>query len=392
VSLAAQPKSNVVLAPIEGRRLTPARPAAASSRFASAPGGMPASPSQESNSATGRLPCFVTGPENQLLAAVVSRLVAALKTPAASQPIDLPSPIVLSGPSGTGKTHLARGLVELWNAKQSADEATYLTASDFARRFADAIDRGEVREFRRRLRRQRLLVIDDVHRLGETSTRRAALRRTELQQTIDAVQARGGLLLLTLQGALADHNAFDRPLVSRLAAGLVIEIVPPGCEARRELLRQAAQVVGCRLDDQALETLAQQLPNEPPRLLRAAIELRRRAGARIDVQSAQRLLEADQPRQSPPLGDILRIVARYHKIPLKVLTSASRRKGVVAARAVAIYLARELTPMSYADIGQLLGGRDHTTIMHSHRRLRDQLPGDRALASSVEELRRLLAP
>ena len=393
-------------------------------------GSLPAGALHSGSLEAGRLPSFVAGPENQLLAEVIIHLVAglnqtnesALRTAsphatqahntAPPQPIDLPSPLVLSGASGSGKTHLARGLVELWNSKQArttpggadsgpADsayaarnigEATYLTASDFARQFAAAIDRDEVREFRRHLRRQRLLVIDDAHRLGETSSRRAELRRTELKQTIDAVHASGGMLLLTIQGSLANHAAFDRALVSRLASGLVIEIAPPGREARRELLRQAAAALGCRFDDLALETLAERLPAEPPRLLRAAIELRRRSGTRIDVQSAERLLATDQPQHSPPLASILRVVARYHKIPLKVLTSASRRKGVVAARAVAIYLARELTPLSYADIGQMLGGRDHTTIMHSYRRIRDELPRDPALESSVAELRRLLAP
>ncbi|MEN1680290.1 MAG: helix-turn-helix domain-containing protein [Planctomycetota bacterium] len=102
-------------------------------------------------------------------------------------------------------------------------------------------------------------------------------------------------------------------------------------------------------------------------------------------------MQDNQAEHSPPLKDILRVTARYHQVPLRVLTSASRKQAVVTARAIAIYLARELTPLSYAQIGQALGGRDHTTIMHNYRRIAREMPRDLALKSAIEELHRLLA-
>ncbi len=393
MSQAASQHAGVSHAPLRGARLArlsgPASAINAAANSASINNGSLAAvdPSE-------RLPAFVGGPENRLLVAVMNQLVTQLagkqgaEASSPAQPTtSLPSPLLLVGQHGSGKSHLALGLVELWQSAHGADSASYYTAPDFGREFAAAIDRGEVREFRRLLRRHQLLVIDDVHKLGDSPH-----RQMELRHTLDSCTKKGGLVVITSLGPLAETTDFDRPLLSRLAAGLTLEIAPPGVSARREILRSAAEVAGCQISEDALSSLAEQLPPDPPKVLRAAIELRRRVGTRIDVQAANRLLDQDKPTNSPPLGDILRIVARYHKVPLKVLTSASRRASVVTARSMAIYLARELTPLSYAQIGLSLGGRDHTTIMHNYRRVVRQLPKDRALRSAIDELRRLIAP
>lgn len=364
--------NGVSLVPLPGRRMPVVQ------RGGRVPGGATGEAS--------RVACFVAGAENRLVAAVVRRLIDSLDSDDAHA-VRLPSTIVLTGPSGSGKTHLAQGLAELWRSRRGPATVAWFTAGDFGREYTEAISAGRVRDFRRGLRRTPLVVIDDAHRLGDNPHRAA-----ELQNTIDAVGEAGGRVLLTLNGAPADAAEFSRPLLSRLAGGLVLRIDPLGLDARRELLRHATAAAGCALAEQALETLAQQLPPEPPRVLRAAVELRRRQGVRVDAAGADKLLRDDKPTSTPPLRDILRVVARYHHVPMAVLTSASRKQGVVAARAVAIYLARELTPMSYAQIGHMLGGRDHTTVLHNYRRIARELPKDRALRSAVDDLRRLLTP
>ncbi|MEM6329724.1 MAG: DnaA/Hda family protein [Planctomycetota bacterium] len=347
----------------------------------------------------GQLASFVAGPENRLVVAVVNEVLRQLQRRGGQQRSEsnaaatgawsppLACPLVLTGPHGGGKTHLAHGLVALWQAARGEDDAAYFTAADFGRDYAAAIDDQRVREFRRAVRGKGLLVIDDVHRLGE-----AAYRQAELRHTVDAVAQRGGLLLLTAPGPLAECSPLDRPLLSRLSSGLTIEIAPLGIDARRALLADAAGALGCQINADALDHLAEKLPAEAPRVLRAATELRRRAGRRIDVRAAERLIASDKPAESPPLMDILRVVARYHRVPLRVLTGASRKQSVVAARAMAVYLARRLTPLSYADIGRVLSGRDHTTVLHNYRRVAERLPKDRALQSAAEELTRLLSP
>lgn len=394
MSNAVRKSETVSLAPLPGPRLA-SPPMAASAlsdhRLADAGGDRRQVHGQETGRdgvADGeRIGVFVAGPENELVAAIVNRLIADLNR-SRQEPAEnpLPGPLVLLGPSGSGKTHLAFGLAMLWAAKRGSEEVGFFTAADFARDFATAIDQDAVRSWRRSLRRKQLLVIDDAHRLGDSDH-----KATELRHTLDGVAEHGGRVLLTFNGPPSKSAAFDRPLLSRLAEGLMLEVSPPGRQARRELLRHAARASGCEVDEAALDALADNLPADARGVVRAAIELRRRSGRTVDATGASSYVQDTQPDHSTPLKDILRVTARYHQVPLRVLTSASRKQAVVTARAIAIYLARELTPLSYAQIGQALGGRDHTTIMHNYRRIAREMPRDLALKSAIEELHRLLA-
>ncbi|MEM6655569.1 MAG: helix-turn-helix domain-containing protein, partial [Planctomycetota bacterium] len=197
-----------------------------------------------------------------------------------------------------------------------------------------------------------------------------------------------GLIVFATATLPVDTASLTRPLISRLSGGVVLEIAPLGVESRGELLRQVTETLGCRVSDDALDALAARLPCEPPRLLSAGVELRRRFGATIDAADAARFLDDESQGDSPPLKEILAAAARYYGVTQKMLTSASRRQTVVLARAVAVYLARRLTPLSYQEIGRSLGNRDHTTILHNYRRIENSLPKDRPLRSAVEELQR----
>ena len=347
------------------------------------------------------LPGFVAGPENELLSRVLGDLIASVANQPFAAAATPQGPITLVGPSGCGKTHLAHGLAELWhhrfggrnaaarateNQPQSHRGVAYLTATDFARQLADAIEDGAVNQFRQQLRSCGLLVIDDLDRLSP-----ALHLQEELLHTIDSLTTSGGLIVFAAAVLPADTPALGRPLVSRLSEGVVVEIAPLGVEARSELLRQIATTLGCHLNDEALATLAARLPGEPPRLISAGVELRRRFGPRINSQDAARFLDDSAHRQSPGLRDILAAAARYYGVTQKMLTSASRRQTVVLARAVAIFLARRMTPLTYQEIGQALGGRDHTTVLHNFRRIENALPKDRALRSALEEVERAIA-
>jgi chromosomal replication initiator protein len=325
------------------------------------------------------IPCFVAGPENRLVAAAVTKLLDA-----ADNVPPVPSPLMLLGPSGCGKTHLARGVAEAWHARLGDQQVAYLTASDFCRQVASAISDRSLNDFRNQLRRGKLLVIDDLPRMaGEPY----ALE--ELSHTLDALRESGGLFIGTSTKPLAEIPRLGRGLVGRLLSGAAIRIAPLGQSARAELLRHTLDALGCRATDDALQLLAQTAPDSPTRLFGLAIQLRRqlRGGALLDRPLAAELLASAAPKNSPPATDILAAVARYYGLPKAKLTSSSRQQSTVLARAVAIYLIRQLTPLSYDQIGRMLGGRDHTTVLHNFRRIDRGLATDRPLRDALDELR-----
>jgi len=326
---------------------------------------------------------FVAGPENQLVVPALEQLLAGDDLEAAAA---IFNPLVLLGSTGTGKSHLARGITRRWRsllgeAGLAETGVEYLTAIDFARELRASREEGRLAEFRQRLAKLRLLVIEDLQRLPP----RAFVQR-ELRDTLDVLIEAGAVVVVTTQQPPAAMAKLEAGLRDRLSGGLTVRLQPPGVEARLELLQQAAAARGSRLDAPTLEQLAQKVEGTVPQLLRAIAE--------HELASKESTLKAGVPIDSarPPLKlkQIIAVVARYYSLTQAALCSAARRKSLVQSRGVAIYLARTLTDLSYAQIGQGLGRRDHSTVMHSRRTFEKLLANDAATQQDIEELQRIL--
>lgn len=331
-----------------------------------------------------RIAGYVAGPENRLVAATVDHLLSA----ASGGPRVAPSPLLLVGPSGCGKTHLAHGLAQKWHAELGPEAVAYLSASDFSRQVATAINDHTVSDFRRQLRRRRLLVIDDLDHLSGQ-----AYVVDELVHTLAALSEQGGMLLATSRKTPADLPRWGRSLASRLVGGATLTIATLGPAAREELLRLALAALGRKATPDALALLAPHTPADAPGLFTFATQVGRqvRRGAVVDTKLAAELVSSGAGRKSPPAKEIIARVAKYYGLPVSKLTSANRQQTTVLARAVAIYLIRQLTPLSYEQIGRLVGGRDHTTVLYNYRRIEKELPTNRLLREALDELQGSIA-
>lgn len=327
---------------------------------------------------------FVAGPENRLLAAVLAKYKQAIaEGPKSTWWQSLVSPLALVGSTGSGKTHLVSELADA----AGPSLACLTTANDLRRDFAAVIDDHQADAWRERLANIPLLVIESVDKLP---TRGVFFQ--ELLHLARQHHARGHKLIVTSSQPIAHLHGWLPDLVNWFASGLTLEIAPLSTTSQHELLSQLATRHGWQFSSDAFAQLVRQAPPEPRELFRLTDELLRQFGsdASFETDTLVHFLDKRKLAQAPDLREIIRVVARYHGIPLKMLTSASRQARVVAARATAIYLARTLTRTSYERIGSLLGGRDHTTIMHSHRRTTKRMTQEPALRSAIEELTRLL--
>jgi chromosomal replication initiator protein len=320
---------------------------------------------------------FLAGPENRLVAIVVRAVLE--DRPGAY------NPIVIYGPPGTGKTHLARGLEAAWRARYPRRrKAHYTTATDFARELSDAIEAQAVEDFRAKYRTVALLIVEDVGRLADKLA-----AQEELTHTLDALVAAGGKLVLTASAPAGELPGIVAGLQSRLVEGLSIPLVPPGPDARMAILRQLAKLRGTELPEQVTQLLAEALHGTVPELLGllAQLEVRAKlAGGKIDASAARRLLAKQHGTRRPPLKDIAAVTARYFSLKVTEIRSSSRRKAVVMARNVAMYLARHMTGDSLEQIGRYFGGRDHSTVMHGCRKTERLLTTDAAIREAVLQL------
>jgi chromosomal replication initiator protein len=327
------------------------------------------------------LPSFVAGPENRLAAATVSRMMSGGFTHRGAPPV-----LALFGPSSVGKTHLARGLVRHWQREFGDDGAHYTTAADFRRELSAAIEAKAVESFRLRMRGYRMLAIDDIHRLPSSK-----YLAHEFRSLLDAFQESGGTVIVTSSGPADSLGSLPPDVRSRIACGLQLQLAAPGKAARLRIIRYASVALGRSLSDEAANQLADAVHGTVPDLFGVLFGLlsKTAAGSSGTSATASQPLPA-QATSRLAMPEIIGTVSRYMCVPRKMLKGKSRRQSFVFARATAIYLARKLTDMSYDQIGKALGGRDHTTIMHSYQKIdRDRLQNP-ATQETLDRLQELL--
>jgi chromosomal replication initiator protein len=328
--------------------------------------------------AAGAAEPLVVGPENGLLAPPLERLLAGgdLAEAAASF-----NPLAIVGPAGSGKSHVAQGLVRVWGAQLDADALAYFTAADFGRELQAAQAEERLTAWRQKVRGLRMLVVEDVDHLR----RRATIQR-ELRSTVDAIIAAGGLVVVTALCEPMTCTLLDIGLRDRLAAGLTVRLRKPALAARRAILTQATAARGVELSPAELDSLATKECSTAAELL-GRLATHENPGVHAGGAGGGGRMKM---AELASLKHILAVTARYFGLTQAAISSKSRRTSLVQARNVVVHLARRMTDLSYTEIGRALGGRDHTTIMHADQHLAERLATDPATQHDVEELGRLV--
>jgi chromosomal replication initiator protein len=319
---------------------------------------------------------FLAGPENRLVGVVVESLLGE-----ESPVYDL---VVLVGPPGSGKSHLAAGLVGTWRQRFGQRSAVYVPAVDFAREWTDAMEAQATEEFHARYRRTELAAIDDVDVLASKP-----VVQQELVHTVDALASAGGRVVLTSTTPPGQIAGLLPTLQSRLVGGLVVPLALPSRGTRLAAVGKFAQLRGIDMTDEAATLLADGLPGPLAALWAAVLHLE--VSARLDSgkvpERRVRDYLAGRPTSQPSLRDIAAATARHFSLRLADLRSASRRRVVVVARDIAMYLSRTLTGKSFEQIGRYFNGRDHSTVSHGCWKTGELLKSDPALRNIVEQLR-----
>jgi chromosomal replication initiator protein len=323
---------------------------------------------------------FVAGEENRLAGHALRPFIARTAT--------LYSPLVLYGPRGAGKSHLAYGLAAHWRDHYPERGAECLPAGEFAREHSAAISQDRLEDWRRGKRALWLLVLEDITQLGG---KRAA--QHELVSLFDELADREALVVVTAR-SLPTHSAVLVPaLRSRLSAGLAVRLSLPGPQTRRAILEKLAAARGLSLSKRVIHSLADSLPTSVAALAGALAELELRArtdGQPIDARRVRAFVTERGSSHAPTLREIAALAGKYFGFSLADLKSPKRRQPLVRGRGVAMYLVRQLTGKSFEEIGEYFGGRDHTTVLYGCRRTESLLARDRATRRAVAEIKGLL--
>lgn len=323
-----------------------------------------------------RLEDFVIGSSNELAFRAAERLA---NDPAAK----LISPLIVHGDCGVGKTHLLQGICRRFAERTGAPgKVRYVTGEQFTNEYISAVRFNTIEEFRDRIRKLELLAIDDVHFLSNK-----VRTQHEFQCTIDAIQHLGARIVLASDEHPRNIRKFSPGLVSRLLAGMVVEIKAPDREMRAQLIRRLAEQRRLKLNDAAVEAITSRCAGSVREIegainkIAALHEFRTMQQATGDASGVVGLSLVEQvftepvwkPAAPVRVASIIEHVCQRLCIGRGDLLSGGRHKRVVLARAVTAYLAKNLIAMSYPEIAAALGRKHHSTIHAAVARIEAQM-------------------
>lgn len=325
---------------------------------------------------------FVQGRSN-ILAFNAARRMAAVEPPQFH-------PLYLRAETGQGKTHLLHAIAAATLARDPSASIILMSAEKFMLEFVAAVRGNDMLAFKARLRAASLLLIDDLQFvIGKDST------QVELLHTFDDIMSSGGRLVVAADRLPHRLDGIDQRLLSRLAGGLVADIDPPDLALRVAILERKAAALGADVPAAVIDWIAETFPRNVRELEGALNKLVAYAAltdAPIDLASAQeRLAEtARGSRARITIEDIQRAVCAHYRIDKSEMASQRRTRAVARPRQVAMYLAKELTPRSYPEIGRRFGGRDHSTVIHAVRTIESLRHDDADLDTDIRRIRRAL--
>ncbi|MEY5010004.1 MAG: chromosomal replication initiator protein DnaA [Verrucomicrobiota bacterium] len=320
---------------------------------------------------------FVVGTNNQYAHAACSAV--------ANAPGKTYNPLFIYGGVGLGKTHLMQAIGQHILKSRKNSKVCYVTSERFTNEFIDAIQNSTLVNFRKRNRQADLLQIDDIQFLAGKER-----SQEEFFHTFNALFDGHKQIVLSSDRPPSEIANLEHRLVSRFEWGLTAELQPPDIETRLAILRKKAEGLEVRLEPSILEFLAERIRTNVRRLeggLMRVASFASLSGSQPTTEKIEHLLKdilQEEARRAITIDQIQRRVAEHFDVRLADMTSKRRPQNIAFPRQIAMYLSRELTRASLAEIGDAFGGRDHGTVLHAHRLVKGRM-------GSEEKVRQVVA-
>jgi chromosomal replication initiator protein len=319
---------------------------------------------------------FVVGASN--------RLAHAASLAVAEKPAQAYNPLFLYGGVGLGKTHLLHAIGNM--CYQRGLQVLYVSSEEFTNDLINAIRSHTTQAFREKYRRIDVLLVDDIQFIaGKEST------QEEFFHTFNTLHGQDKQIVITSDRPPKALVTLEERLCSRFEWGLTADIQPPDLETRLAILRAKADRIGCRMPDDLMELIARRVQSNIRELEGALTRVAAFAdlsGLSLDRQLVETALVDLLPRRSKVQPDeIVRQVAETFGISVEKIIGRDRSRQIALPRQVAMYLLREEANISLPQIGEKLGGRDHTTIMYGCDKVADMMERDDRLRRQVIDIK-----
>ena len=324
---------------------------------------------------------FVVGSFNEL---AFTAAKAAIERPGITY-----NPLFIYGDTGRGKTHLIQAIGNQFKKLYPNRKVFYLTSEKFAIDYTDSLQSGQGNRFKDRYRQYDLLIMDDVQFLSKKEK-----SAEELFHLFNALYDNNKQIIFSSDRApVAISDIADR-LKGRLSSGMTIDIGEPDSESRVAIVRKKIALHGITLSDEVTEYIASAVAGsirELEGVINSVVCHTQMKGVPPDLLEVKQSLRSfSRPQKTVSVKHVVSKVAEFYGIDEESIYEKTRRREVVRPRQVIMYILREDFSVSYPTIGSKLGGRDHTTVIHSCEKVKREVGSDTELAKEIQDIRSLL--
>jgi len=322
---------------------------------------------------------FIVGPFNQLAHTAAKAVV--------EKPGIVYNPLFIYGKTGHGKTHLIQAVGN--QLKKTGKKVFYVTSERFTIDLINAIQKGTANNFKDRYRQYDVLIMDDVQFLTKKEK-----TQEELFHLFNAMHDNNKQIVFSSDTHPSLLSGMEERLQSRFVQGMIIDIPAPDSESRGAILKAKAAQNSIMLTDEVVDYLSETIEGNIRELegaLNTIMCQSQLLGRVLALDEVKTLIKnSTRPKKSLAVADVVEKIARYFDVDPSSIYEKTRRKEVVKPRQLIMYILREDFHVSYPAIGQKLGGRDHTTVIHSCEKIKRTLPDDQELEEEVSQIRALL--
>ena len=321
---------------------------------------------------------FVVGPFNELAYAVSQSI---LNNPGRNY-----NPFFVYGGTGLGKTHMIQAIGNTIKQKYPDKKIYYVSLEKFAIDYINSIQNKNPNSFKEKYRKYDVIIMDDIQFIsGKDKT------QEELFHLFNTLTETNRQIIFSSDKHPNFIQGLEERLQSRFSSGMTVQITEPDYESRVAIIKAKFKNTNCFVEDDVVEYLAQTL-NGNIRELEGSLntvicqsELKNKS---LSVSEVKQLIKNNiKPKKNISVEDVVTVIAQYYNIPKSDIYEKTRKKEIVKARQVAMYILREDFNVSYPHIGQKMGGRDHTTVIHSHLKIKEDLLTNPSLLQELEKIK-----
>ena len=324
---------------------------------------------------------FVVGPFNQLAHAAAK---AVLDHPGATY-----NPLFIYGSTGHGKTHLIQAIGNHFKKSHANKKVLYVTSEKFAVDYINSVRAGNANNFKNQYRQYDVLIMDDVQFIANTEK-----TQEELFHLFNALRDNNKQIVFSSDKHPMLLPGFEDRLKGRFSGGMIAEIPEPDIESRTAIIKAKLENHGFSIPEDIIQFIAESVRGnirELEGVLNMIVCKSQLKGKAISQADVRALVKHNlKPSKGVSVEEVVHRIAGYYEIAEKSIYEKTRKKEVVKPRQIIMYILREEFNVSYPSIGEKLGGRDHTTVIHSCEKIKQEIKNNNALEAEIDHIRTLI--